>query len=546
MAGGASLKLSLGAAQQVVDRQVADWLAADVPARLLARDPTLWFDGPVDELADRLGWLDLPSTPEEVVGDWVGFAEAERESGIERVVVLGMGGSSLAPEVFERTFGDGRFLTVLDTTHPRTIRRLADELDRDRTLFVVSSKSGSTIETRTLLEYFWDWAGRDGRDAGRHFVAVTDPGSALGALAAARRMHRVFRTPPEVGGRYSALTAFGLVPAALSGVDVRRLLSRAAEVAETLRGGERATPLLSLGAAMGHLALAGRDKLTLVTSDAIDSFPDWLEQLIAESTGKHGQGIVPVPVDGLGPAEAYGDDRFFVGLLLEDDRGGGLDRRLTGLASAGHPVAVAWLEDTYDLGAEIYRWEVAVALSGAVLGINPFDQPDVQLAKKMAQAALAGGGDLEATLARLKVGSPDREGTEALRKALPTGAPSYIGIQAFLPPSDAAQRELARIGATIAAATGCATTTGFGPRFLHSTGQLHKGGPAAAHFIQLVGPVADDVAIPGESMTFGELIAAQADGDAAALLERGRDVVRLQIRSGADLAAFAQRLEAGE
>ena len=542
MSSRRSLELHLGESDGVVRRRVESWLAEDVPARLLAHDPTIWFDGPVEELGNRLGWLELPATPEDVLGDWAGFGEAEREAGIARVVVLGMGGSSLAPEVFERTFGTGRFLSVLDTTHPDTVRGVAAGLDPERTLFVVSSKSGSTIETRTLMEYFWEWTGRDGRDAGRHFVAVTDPGSSLDRLAKARRMHRIFRTPPEVGGRYSALTAFGLIPAALSGVDIRQLVARARRAADLLTEPERSVPLLSLAAALGHLALAGRDKLTLVTSPGIRSFPDWVEQLVAESTGKHGQGVVPVLGEELRSPGAYGDDRFFVGLLLEEDRGGDLDRQLTELGESGHPVAVIRLRDVYDLGFEIFRWEVAVALCGAVLGINPFDQPDVQLAKQMAQAAIEGGGGLSDVLGRLPTTRAVDEPDGTLRDWLPRGAPTYLCVQAFLPPTRAAREELDRLRQVLAETTGCATTAGFGPRFLHSTGQLHKGGPSAARFIQLVGGVDQDAEIPGESISFGDLVSAQADGDAAALLERGREVVRLWVSSDDDLSGLVARI----
>jgi transaldolase/glucose-6-phosphate isomerase len=546
MAGAPTIELALGESEERVRRQVAEWLEASVPRRLLERDPTIWFDRPVDELADRLGWLELPAVSEEVLGDWAGFAAAELEAGIETVVLLGMGGSSLAPEVFERTFGSGDRLRVLDTTHPETVRRLAATLDRESTLFVVSSKSGSTIETRTLQEYFWRWAGEEGRDAGRHFVAITDPGSSLERLAASRHMHRVFRTPPEVGGRYSALAAFGLVPAALSGVDIRELAGRAGRAADLLRSGDRSEPLLDLGAALGHLALAERDKLTLLTSPRLAAFPDWLEQLVAESTGKLGRGIVPVLDEPLRPAESYGADRFFVGLLLEEERGGDLEQALRELGAAGHPIGLIHLRDLYDLGFEIFRWEVAVALAGAVLQLNPFDQPDVQLAKQMAQAAMAGSADLASTLARLPSFESVDAAVPALVGWLHTAPPSYIAVQAFVPPSPEASRSLAALRAALSRATGCATTVGYGPRFLHSTGQLHKGGPARARFLQVTDGLTDPVSIPGEEIGFGDLIAAQADGDAAALLERGREVVRLRLSAAGGLGELAARLEEAE
>ena len=362
-----SLEALLGAYRPAVDARVEDWRRRGVMERLLAHDTTLWSEQPMPELDDRLGWLALPRVSEEVLGDWIGFAGAEREGGLERVVVLGMGGSSLAPEVFGRVLGDEGCLVVQDTTQPDAIAALADSLDVERTLFVVSSKSGSTIETRTLFEYFWRRAGTDARDAGRRFVVVTDPGSQLEDLAAGRRVHRIFRAPEDVGGRYSALTAFGMVPAALAGVDIRELVARARRAADDLVDAGRAGDHLVLGALLGELAIAGRDKLTLATSAELRSFPDWLEQLVAESTGKLGRGIVPVVGETLAAPGSYGDDRLFVAVLTADDRGDEFERHHRALAEHGHPVVLITLRDAYDLGFEMFRWEVAVALAGSVM-----------------------------------------------------------------------------------------------------------------------------------------------------------------------------------
>ncbi len=398
---------SLGKVGAAVETRLAAWQKDDVGRRLWDRDHTLWSQHPVPELTDRLGWLHLPETEAKAAPGFVQFAAAVRAEGLTQAAVLGMGGSSLAPEVFEHTFGSvggsgagGRLtVQVLDSTHPDAVAALAARIDPARSLFLVSSKSGGTIETLSFYRAFWDRTKRalaqagkpaDDEAAGRHFAAITDPGSSLEALARERAFRAVFLAPPDVGGRYSAFTPFGLAPAALSGVDLAGLLERGREMAEACgpRVPAAENPGLRLGAALGELALAGRDKLTIWTSLALRAFPDWLEQLIAESTGKHGQGIVPVVGEEPGGAAVYGADRVFAALLLPGDEETG--SRLDALEQAGHPVLRLHLRDTLDLGREIFRWEVAVAAAGAVLGINPFDQPDVQLAKELAGKALAG------------------------------------------------------------------------------------------------------------------------------------------------------------
>ncbi|HEY7215293.1 MAG TPA: phosphoheptose isomerase, partial [Thermoanaerobaculia bacterium] len=451
--------------------------------------------------------------------------------------VLGMGGSSLAPEVYAKTFGHafGRSaVSVLDSTHPDAVRELAGRLDTATSLFVVSSKSGTTTEMLSFYRYFWQLSG----ERGRQFVAVTDPGTPLQQLARERGFREVFNAPEEVGGRYSALTPFGLVPAALLGVDVGRLLSQARAMAQACRPGVEAAshPGLRLGAAMGELALAGRDKLTLVTSHSLESFPDWLEQLVAESTGKlvltgeERRGIVPVAGEPLGPPEAYGDDRFFAALLLVGDDVAAIENRLEALERAGHPVARFRLADRYGLGAEMFRWEMATAAAGAVLGLNPFDQPDVQLAKELANAAMKKGAGK-----RKKAGDavPAADGQavgSALAGWLEGARPGdYLGIHAYLPPRPPTTEALRALQAGLHAKTRLAVTLGYGPRFLHSTGQLHKGGPDRCRFLQLVDEPAADLAVPETAYTFGQLIRAQADGDRQALEQRGRTVVRVQL-----------------
>jgi transaldolase/glucose-6-phosphate isomerase len=374
-------------------------------------------------------------------------------------------------------------------------------------------------------------------------VAITDPGSGLEKLAKDRGFRAVFNAQEDVGGRYSALTPFGLVPAALVGADVRELLVRGRAMAEACTEPAATNPGLQLGAALGELALAGRDKVTFLASRVIDSFPDWIEQLVAESTGKIGRGIVPVV--GERPAEpgAYGDDRFFVGLFLGEDRA--LDERLSALESAGHPVARFRLSEPADLGREMFRWEVATAAAGAVLGVNPFDQPDVQLAKELAKRAMQerSAGGMATPADEIRAG--DAGALSILGGALEhwlggAGAGTYLGLHAYLAPTPATAEALHGIQARLRDRTRFATTLGYGPRFLHSTGQLHKGGPDTGRFLQIVDEPGHDLPVPETDYTFAELIRAQADGDRKALEQRGRRVMRVNL--GTDLHGGLARL----
>jgi transaldolase / glucose-6-phosphate isomerase len=436
--------------------------------RIWARDPSVWTGG--DE-ANWLGWLDEPLRMLERVDELLEFGASVD---YDAAVLLGMGGSSLAPEVMRRLFEVGSF-HVLDTTHPTAIRRLEEQLDLDRTLFVVSSKSGSTLETRSHADYFFERTGRNGE----RFVAVTDPGSELETLAEERGFFGVFPGEPTIGGRYSALSMFGIVPATLMGIDIRRLLERAEEMREasTLAEGN---PGLELGLALGADWREGRDKV-LVTPNT-GGFGLWVEQLIAESTGKQGKGLVPVLLDADGPDVQPQEAR---------------------------------LPDPYELGQEFFRWEFATAVAGSVLGINPFDQPDVQAAKDKTNEVLRSG---DAPI------EPDGSLDDALASAKP--GEDYIAILAFVDPAREAELEplVAR-----ARATGCAVTTGLGPRYLHSTGQLHKGGPNRGVFVQVVDDLGEELPIPGRDFGFRRLIAAQAAGDFAALEERGRRIVRVRL-----------------
>jgi transaldolase / glucose-6-phosphate isomerase len=487
----------LGPVADAADAATTDLRAKDAVARMQRFDHTLWQDDPT-EVADRLGWLPVVAEMRARTGELRAFAEEAVADGFRHAVLLGMGGSSLFPEVLSRTFGGslGIDLRVLDTTDPAPIGRIG-ELDLERCLFVVASKSGSTIETRTQFDHCWELTGH----AAERFVVVTDPGSELAGIGEERELRRVFENRSDIGGRYSALSYFGLVAGALLDVDLDGLLDRAAQV--DLDEG------LRLGAVLGAAAQQGRDKLTLVLPDEVASFGLWLEQLVAESTGKHGVGIVPVAGEPLGAPGVYGDDRLFVSL--------GADPELDALAEAGHPVVELAFEDPLDLGAHVLLWEVATALSGAVLGINPFDQPDVASAKA-------------ATNQVLEQGLPDLPVTPLDEALAQLGAGDYLVLQAFADPGDEALlAELERIRLRVRDERKVATTVGIGPRFLHSTGQLHKGGKPNGVFVQVVGDDPVDVPIPGRPYSFSVLKQAQAAGDLLALQERGLRAARVEL-----------------
>jgi transaldolase / glucose-6-phosphate isomerase len=441
--------------------------------RIWARDATLWTGADEDKW---LGWLDEPKRMEERIGDLQRFAEDVGAPGvIDTFVLLGMGGSSLAPIVFKRSFDAGS-LHVLDTTHPAMIRHAERTLDLEKTMFVVSSKSGTTLETRSHFDYFWKLTGGD---RGDQFVAITDPGSELEQLAKTRGM-RVFSGEPTIGGRYSALSPFGLVPATLIGLDLVRLLERADEMVEACRLAD-GNPGLELGLELGEHWRDGRDKVCI--DETPGGFGLWAEQLIAESTGKRGKGLIPAPGESPeGPDRQRGEVR---------------------------------LEDPYELGQEFFRWEFAIAVAGTILNVNVFDQPDVQAAKDKTKQVLASGND------------PKLEPEGSLEELLDEAeAPSYVAIQAFIDPMREPELEplIAR-----AHETGCVVTHGLGPRYLHSTGQLHKGGPPTGRFIQVVDDTGDEIPIPDQPFGFGQLIRAQAEGDFQSLKERGRKIVRVRL-----------------
>lgn len=506
---------------------------ADRVRRLAARDASLWTADPAEqrEVAQRLGWLDLPRTMAGCVADFAAFADGVRQAGYSRVVLLGMGGSSLAPETFGRVFGARAgypSLTVLDSTDPARIQAVERAAPLEKTFFLVSSKSGTTLETSDLFSYFWVRTG----GKGGQFAAVTDPGTPLAELGRERKLRRVFEAPADVGGRYSALSPFGLVPAALLGVDLAALLADAAKMAEACAAAGATNPGARLGAALAAGWGAGRDKVTIVTSPTLEAFGPWAEQLLAESTGKHGKGLVPVVGEPLAVPGAYGSDRMFVSLRLEAEADAKAAEALKALEGAGHPVVRLTLSGPLDVGAEFHRWEVATALAGSWMGINAFDQPNVAESKS----------NTDRVLRQLVTGAtpsaPAPTGPEQLGEALARwtagiGGSDYAALLAYLPASAEHDAALAAIRAAIRDALGVATTAAYGPRYLHSTGQLHKGGPPSGAFLALETGDGPELRVPGRDYAFGTLELAQALGDLVALERRGRPVLRVRLGSGA-------------
>jgi glucose-6-phosphate isomerase len=552
-----TLQLARGHAA-AVDAALADWDARRGTERLWARDASLWTGA--DE-AKWLGWLDAP---ERSLGDAGALADAAASAqGFEHVVVLGMGGSSLCPDVLAKTFGRvaGRpRLSILDSTDPAQVRRVEASLDLARTLFLVASKSGSTLEPNLFLAHFERRVRATVGDsaAGSRFVAITDPGSQVERIARDRGWLRIFHGDPSVGGRYSALTAFGMVPAAMAGLDTGALLGRAAAMASACRDGAAArNPGVALGITLGALARAGRDKLTIVTSAPLAAFGGWLEQLIAESTGKEGKAIVPVDGEALAAPEIYGTDRVFVHVRLDADASA--DEALARLAAAGHPVLRIDVADARDLGAEFFRWEIATAVAGSLIGINPFDQPDVEASKvetRKLTTAYETVGELP-TEKPFRAEGPlaffaDARNESALAGATTAesivaahlarlGAGDYFALLLYVDMSEKHEAIAQEIRTIVRDRRRVATCVGFGPRFLHSTGQAYKGGPDSGVFVQVTCDDAKDVALPGQRATFGIVKAAQARGDLAVLSARGRRALRVHLSGDTTAALRALR-----
>ena len=560
---GIRLRLSKDDAARV-DAVMAHARRDEWARRLMDRDTTLWSEDPAVRAADadRLGWLDAPKHFADEIAPLEGFGDGIRVAGFTTAVVMGMGGSSLAPDLLHQVFGsaDGYLdLRILDTTDPAGVAATVDDLDPLQTLWIIASKSGTTTEPLAFEADRWaavakalEQRGSD-QKPGEFFVAITDPGKSLEAIPHHDDLRERFLNLPTVGGRYSALTYVGLVPASLIGLDLDELLAAGIRMVGACAEPEPdANPGLHLGIVIGELVRAGRDKLTLLPDPAIASFGAWLEQLLAESTGKQGTGILPIDKEPLLLPTRYATDRTFVRLRLTGSGDAERDSLADALAAMGHPVIDIDLDDPVDLAGEAVRWEVATAFAGTVLGIDPFDQPNVEEAKELTRKVLAGashgGGGAQALAAVSR--DPDAlevvNGVEPLASALRDGlkgrrAPSYIAIQAFVAPGTTRDRAIDGLRRTLSK-TGCATTAGYGPRFLHSTGQLHKGGPATGIFLQLTSGHPVDRPIPGWPYTFGQLIDAQAKGDRDALLAHGRPVIHVDL--GPDLDAGFATLQA--
>jgi len=503
----------------------------DIVARIWQKDHTVWKPEP-KEIANRLGWLALPETMKEKVPELTSFAEEVRDAGYRHVVLLGMGGASLGAKVLHDTLGGARGypdFRVLDSTVPGWVATVAEAIEPKRTIFIVSSKSGGTIETSTFYKYFRGLVEQSvGKEqAGQNFVAITDAGTSLAKLAEETGFRRAFLNPEDVGGRYSVLSYFGLVPAALLGVDIISILERAEGVRRQCAGDipAKENPGAWLGALIGASAKQGRDKLTLVTSPLIGSFGLWLEQLIAESTGKEGTGIIPIMGEPFTAPEHYGDDRIFIYLRLQNDDNDDIDRAVERIKSSGQPVLILELKDRHDIGAELFRWEFATAIAGAVLGINPFDQPNVQAAKDATGRVLQefqSSGHL-----------PSLEVSDSLDELLAEARRGdYLAIMAYTKQMPDLEKVCAELRRKVMEKRHIATTAGYGPRLLHSTGQLHKGGPNTGLFLQITMAHQHRISIPDATYTFDILADAQALGDLQTLRSLKRRVVRVHLDAG--------------
>ncbi len=557
------MEFSLGSAAAAIEARLVALDRARFVPRLWARDDSLWGDDPAHrEVArGRLGWLESPARMREAAAGLTAFAREVAADGFTHAVLLGMGGSSLAPEVLQLTFGvapGALELAVLDNTSPAAVRAIAGSHEPTRTLFVVSSKSGTTIEVASFERYFFEWVRAAGaaatspRPPGRAFVAVTDPGTLLERLAAERGYRRVFRGIPDIGGRYSALSPFGLVPAALIGVNLEALLDAA--LAEAQASGPdvppAANPAVRLGVALGELARAGRNKVTLVLGEEIAAFGSWIEQLVAESTGKNARGLIPVADEPLGSPELYSSDRVFVAVSARA-LPPATSATLAALEAAGHPV-LRWRLPTLEaLGGEFLRWELATATAAAIIEVDPFDEPNVTEAKKATQVVLeeflakgkfpaaytlAHEGDVEveaptsvADGLQTRVANPADPAAWAAALLTMARPGDYVALCAYLHRTPARHERLQRLRLACRAASGLATTLGYGPRFLHSTGQLHKGGPNTGLFLQLTADEGPELALPGRRYGFAALRRAQAAGDYEVLERRRRRVMHVHL-----------------
>ena len=563
-----TLNASLGSCQSAVHSTLLLAEQDHVARRIWEKDASLWKTEAAHQkiIANSMGWLTVAEEMIQAAGDLRDFAQSLRNTGqFDHVMVCGMGGSSLCPEVLRQTFGrqDGfPELLVLDSTDPDAIAGFAKQIDLEKCLFVIASKSGTTTEPLAFHKYWYGEVARKSATPGNSFVAITDPGSQMADTARAEGFRRILLNQPDIGGRYSALSYFGMAPAALMGLDIDRLLERAAGMASACDGSIAAieNPGAKLGAIMAESALAGRDKMTIITDANLSAVGLWVEQLIAESTGKEGKGIVPVVGEPLGTVAEFGNDRLFISLAV-----GQLDDEATAkfkaLEESGHPVVYRTLTDIYDLGAEFFLWEFATAFAAWRLQINPFDQPNVQESKDATKALLEifkQEGKLPEQSAIAADGGLIVFGDDGLRTEVSNGesqlvadvvrqhlgrtrSGDYVAMLAYVEETPEINEAIEALRSNVRSATNCATTTGYGPRFLHSTGQLHKGGPDSGVFVQLTAPDSTDLAVPGEPYSFSVLKEAQAQGDFESLLSHGRRAIRVDL--GSDILAGLAKLQ---
>ena len=546
---------AVGSFDETVRASLDDLQAQDFVSRIWARDPALWHEAPAHQaiIRNALGWLTVSEQQMRHVSQLQAFADEVKTAGFTHILLLGMGGSSLCPEVCRMTFGAIRGfpeLHVLDSTVPSQVRSFEGRVDLERTLCIVASKSGSTTEPLVFQKYFFERMRQiKGDRAGENFIASTDPGSLLEGLARELRFREIFPGTPDIGGRYAALSNFGTVPAAAMGVNVEVLLRQAECMRQRCDSTVPATdnPAIALGAVLATVAKAGRDKVTFIASPAVSDLGAWLEQLIAESTGKEGKGIIPVDDEPLGEAHVYGNDRVFVYIRYADKAVPDQEAIVDALQSAGHPVVRIDCTSLMNLGQEFFRWEMATATAGSLLGVNAFDQPNVQESKEFTkfyleefkqngrlpeESPVITDGDV-----RLFTDDANHQALEdasSLVQAVAAhlsrvGPGDYVAINAYLERTPAVHEALQRIRAVIRDTKRIATTLGYGPRFLHSTGQLHKGGPDSGVFLQVTADHGEDLDIPGEPYSFGTLVAAQALGDMKSLCTRNRRVIRIHL-----------------
>jgi glucose-6-phosphate isomerase len=551
--------------RDAVDQAVADWTKNSKVARFWQKDPSLWTN---DGEEKWLGWIDIVERQQQELAAYAALGAEVETSNFQTILLLGMGGSSLCPEVLAVTFGQQpNFpeLRIVDSTDPEQVRTARNDVDLADTLVVVASKSGSTLEPNVLKQYFFrEMAEAVGpENAGRHFIAITDPGSKMEQVAKEDGFWQIFYGDPSIGGRFSALSPFGVVAATLAGLNTEKLLAEAAQAVAQAKLAPAENPAVQLGLLLGAAANAGRDKLTIFTSPEIYDLGAWMEQLVAESTGKLGKGITPVDREAIAAPEIYGSDRVFVYIRYADTADVSQDAKVAALEAAGHPVVHIEITDLYETFGQFFTWEVATSVAGSVMGINPFNQPDVESAKietraltaayeqtgKLAERApvlVDGGIGLYATedyAAKLKASVPS-ETLAGLLKAHfdQIHAGDYFAALAFLPMFPEHEAAIQGIRHKVRDVKRVATCLGFGPRFLHSTGQDYKGGPNSGVFLQITAGHAIDVEIPGQKLSFGVVIDAQAAGDLAVLESRGRRALRVHL--GSDVAAGLQALAA--